>query len=75
MSADDGIGRRGPAERLRIGVEVVADGLVEIDDGAEDAAIQAPLGRREMHVEARMECQPALWGLGLVGGLIVEGQV
>ena len=94
MVPDDGVDGCGPAERLGIGVvgvEVVADRLVQFDDGAEDAALQAPLGqggkqaldgvdpggrgRREMDVEAGMPGQPALHGLGLVGGVVVEDQV
>lgn len=94
MLADDGVGRRGPAEGLRVGVvgvEVGPDVLVQLDDGAEHAALEAPLrqrgeqtlngvdpggrGRREVDVEARMPDQPAFHRLGLVGGVVVEDQV
>ena len=91
---DDGVGRRGPGEGLWVGVvgvEVGADGLVQLDDGAEDAALQPLLGQggeealdgvdpggrgwREVHVDARMPGQPSLHSLGLVGGVVVEDQV
>ena len=48
MFSDDGIGGGGPLEWLGVGivcVDVVADGLVELDDGAEDAAFEAPFGQ------------------------------
>lgn len=94
MLCDDGVGGRCPAEGLRVGVvgvEIGADGLVQFDDGAEDAALQPPLGQRgeqaldgvdpgraggrEMDMEARMAGEPSLHGLGLVGGVVVEDQV
>lgn len=48
MLADDGIGGGEPLEWLGVGivrVEAVADGLVEFDDGAEDAALGASFGQ------------------------------
>ena len=41
MRADAGVGGRGPAEGLRVGVvsiEIGADGLVQLDDGAANIA-------------------------------------
>jgi hypothetical protein len=47
--ADDGFGRFGPYERLGIIVllfDVAFDGDLQIDDGMEDAALQALSGQR-----------------------------
>lgn len=92
--ANDGVGRSGPAEGRLFGVtgfEIGTDGLLQLDDGAEDAAPQPPFGpdgehardvvdrvgggRREVDTAARMAGEPPLHGLGLMGGMFAEDQV
>ena len=74
-----------------MGVEVVFNRLVQADNRAEDASLQTPLcqrgeqalngvdsgrvGRGEVDVEMCGASEPTLHCLGLVGGVVVEGQV
>lgn len=91
---DDVVGVSGPDEGFGFLVvlgEIAVDGSLEVDDGVEDAALEAPLrqlgeealervapgarGRREVEGEALMAVEPGP-NLGvLVSGIVVEDDV
>src|SRR4051812_28357746 len=91
---DDLVGVCGPGEGLGVMVglgEIAVDGGLEVDDRAEDAAFQAPLGEggeegldrvepragggREVEGEAGMAGEPGEHLRLLVGGVVVEDDV
>lgn len=72
-------------------VQVIHDGAIELGDAGEGAAADAvsgdlgeeafnrgepeSRGRREVQTEAWMRLEPALYGRGLVGGIVIGDQV
>jgi hypothetical protein len=74
--SDDFVGIGGPGEGLRLLVvlgEKAIDGGLEVDDGVEDAAFQAPL--RQLGEEALHRVEPGARGRGEVEGeaLVLPG--
>ncbi len=91
---DDGPGGSSPGERVGgriVGLDVIANGLIGLENGMENASLQSLLGqcreesfdgvkpgragRREVDMEPGVVGQPLFHGDGLVRGVVVEDQV